>query len=80
MTARFASKPAAPVPASAIDSNGPGLEPSESELGAGVTCSRLSGDVGNRDRVRAAFDAIETALGPVECLLTAAGICDHEFR
>ena len=60
-----------------IDSNGPGLELLEAELrGAGVTCFAVVGDVGNRDRVRAAFDAIETALGPVEVLLTAAGICE----
>jgi NAD(P)-dependent dehydrogenase (short-subunit alcohol dehydrogenase family) len=58
-----------------LDLDGPGVKAAAEELraaGASVTSAEV--DVSDRDGVRAAFEAIRTELGPVEILVTSAGI------
>jgi len=43
---------------------------------ANATCFAVVADVGDRDQHRAAIKKIITALGPVDILIAAAGICD----
>ncbi|MBV9872148.1 MAG: SDR family oxidoreductase [Frankiaceae bacterium] len=58
-----------------LDLDGPGVKVAAEELrAAGAAVASAEVDVADRDSVRAAFDQIRSELGPVEILVTSAGI------
>jgi NAD(P)-dependent dehydrogenase (short-subunit alcohol dehydrogenase family) len=57
-----------------LDLDGPAVKAAADELSASGTVSAHEVDVADRDGVRAAFDAVRSELGPVEILVTSAGI------
>jgi 2-hydroxycyclohexanecarboxyl-CoA dehydrogenase len=58
-----------------LDRNGPGAEAAADELrAAGTKAVAVALDVADRASVAAAFDRVRTELGPVEILVTSAGI------
>jgi NAD(P)-dependent dehydrogenase (short-subunit alcohol dehydrogenase family) len=58
-----------------LDRNGAGLAAAAAELGAeGVTVCPIEVDVADRRSVEAAFARVRSELGPVEILVTSAGV------
>ncbi len=58
-----------------LDRNGAGLEAAAAALGAeGVTVCPIEVDVADRRSVQAAFARVRSELGPVEILVTSAGV------
>lgn len=43
----------------------------------GARCAAATGDVADADSLRATLDALETALGPIDCLVNNAGLTGH---
>jgi NAD(P)-dependent dehydrogenase (short-subunit alcohol dehydrogenase family) len=58
-----------------LDRNGPGAEAAADELrAAGAKAAAVQVDVADRASVAAAFDRVRAELGPVEVLVTCAGV------
>ena len=59
-----------------VDRDASGLKDLETALErAGVRCAAVPADVGSRDQMRAAVETVTKALGPVDILVAAAGVC-----